>query len=432
MEPTIKHLVVALGDILRHRSVPNQHVPNSGTGPPTEPSEQALLQYGKALTKAQKLLCNDKSIESVLNALIACALFISFDLQTASYVSALKHLTSGINLVESTSYDTFCTTEFRIVVGFMRRLQMLALTFQDSSALYPVLEEPPFKKLEQLREQMPESFTNILDARDMLVELYVVAQRLCPRVYLSQLKHHPLHLQMSDWLPCKCMLQALYHQWWSSFSTVYIREDSSNYSGAGSSGTQSQSGSVDTEFAHLREHTPDVKMLIIYHKVLVLLIECGMCLDTMHSENFFSDFAEVLFLVRGIVNASNISDAGPKITVELGVIIPLFNIAFRCRDPKIRGEAIDLLKSIDVYEGPWGSIGTAAVCDRMWRDETARAIAANPELIITKASDIPSFARVITNRNRVMEHKRGVDLTTVFYDPSPDETFSYMSGIVTF
>lgn len=59
------------------------------------------------------------------------------------------------------------------------------------------------------------------------------------------------------------------------------------------------------------------------------------------------------------------SSGKPYISLDLGIVGPLFDVASRCRDPTIRRKAIGLLKSSPRQEGIWNASVAARFAERL-------------------------------------------------------------------
>lgn len=79
------------------------------------------------------------------------------------------------------------------------------------------------------------------------------------------------------------------------------------------------------------------------------------------------EFAAIVTLARGIMEADN--DTGEvgmgRVSLDTGVLGPLYLVALRCRDPVVRREAIALLGREGRKEGLWDSTLLARVAERV-------------------------------------------------------------------
>ncbi|KFZ24687.1 hypothetical protein V502_00825 [Pseudogymnoascus sp. VKM F-4520 (FW-2644)] len=79
------------------------------------------------------------------------------------------------------------------------------------------------------------------------------------------------------------------------------------------------------------------------------------------------EFAAIVALARGIIEADN--DTGGtgmgRVSMDTGILGPLYLVALRCRDPVLRREAVQLLSLAPRREGLWDSTLLARVAERV-------------------------------------------------------------------
>ena len=104
------------------------------------------------------------------------------------------------------------------------------------------------------------------------------------------------------------------------------------------------------------------------------------------------DCEEIVDLASCIVKAHNDRSDDrsqkPIFSMDQNIVFPLFNIAYRCRDPIIRRRAIALLYSSPRQEGLWHSIITARVAEKIMMMEEAGLGE------VTCSADVPDENRI--------------------------------------
>ena len=119
-------------------------------------------------------------------------------------------------------------------------------------------------------------------------------------------------------------------------------------------------------------------VLKISHRISLLRIDyhgqdglqSSRCWDHLRRE-----CEEIIDLATSVVKAHDHNSSEPSqktiISMDQNIVIPLFNIAHRCRDPIVRRRAIALLYSKPRQEGLWHSIRTAQVAETIMKIEEA-------------------------------------------------------------
>jgi hypothetical protein len=106
-------------------------------------------------------------------------------------------------------------------------------------------------------------------------------------------------------------------------------------------------------------------------------------------DEFCPIFDKTVSLAAEVLAADTDTSSGkPYISLDLGIIGPLFDVASRCRDPTIRRKAIGLLESTPRQEGIWNASLAAALAQRLVEVEEEGL--GN----VTSCSDVPKLARL--------------------------------------
>jgi len=77
------------------------------------------------------------------------------------------------------------------------------------------------------------------------------------------------------------------------------------------------------------------------------------------------EFRTIIKHARKFVELGKDENNLPTLTLETEIILPLYFVAAKCRDGKLRREAISLLKSRERQEGIWNSTLTAMLAERL-------------------------------------------------------------------
>ena len=137
-----------------------------------------------------------------------------------------------------------------------------------------------------------------------------------------------------------------------------------------------------------------VNMLHLAHASALLAIHAAeFHTGEMIWDEYEDHYAYVVELAEAIVKSDQ-GSSGPDglrrtISLDSGIIAPLFIAIWRCRVSRIRKRGIELLKSCPRQEGIWDSRLTGRVCERM--------VALEEEGFgeIERAADLPEWARIV-------------------------------------
>lgn len=103
-------------------------------------------------------------------------------------------------------------------------------------------------------------------------------------------------------------------------------------------------------------------------------------------DGYIDHFSRIVSLAEDIRSSS--IDEKWKFSIDLGIIIPLYEVASQCRDPLVRRRAIAVLKKESRQEGVWNSLLVAKISERIVEIEE-RGL----ENVIS-CKDVPDWARI--------------------------------------
>lgn len=129
-------------------------------------------------------------------------------------------------------------------------------------------------------------------------------------------------------------------------------------------------------------------LLDIYYTTSLLLARSDAMGPERKWDYFLSDFIRLLDLAEEFTTADTTTFTRGVASMELGIVIPLYQAAVRCRDPYQRRRAISMLRSAHRKEGVWDSLGAAACAE--WIIEVEEEGLEKAE----QANDIPERQRV--------------------------------------
>jgi hypothetical protein len=93
-----------------------------------------------------------------------------------------------------------------------------------------------------------------------------------------------------------------------------------------------------------------LNLLLVHYKVIHILLQVCTTPGEMATDNYDADFEELVSCAEKIVKS--ISTPQP-LSFEVQILGPLFYAAMKCRHPKIRRRALEVLKLAPRREGLW-------------------------------------------------------------------------------
>jgi len=406
-EASIKHAVVALGALYKTLEKASESPPGSPTENAfdTAPNHYnfALSQYGKAITRLREALQNNET-RSHRTILISIVIFTCFQSFTGDHKAAISQIQHGLGLLEERRQESKHrlirqsgdVVEDELLQMFTRlaiqaKSYGMAFHFPDPYVirLSPQSRDPSSPaspsspsdaaSTSSLDSFIPDVFTSSQEARSAL-------DSLCERIMR-------FNEALSDFYdgPNRILPASIKH------SGIGFRTQLAQWSAAFEPLLQSRRrpGISNTERAGI-----DVlKMMAIMSTVLFLM---GFSTSEMDFDNFIPHFKEIIDLAKEVVVDEELSLAQAKcgdintcrhkqmnaqrmmnpnmhfpglaahqpgayredeayahikasFALDLGIVPPLFVVATKCRDRKLRRDAIRLLLASPRREGMWDS-----------------------------------------------------------------------------
>lgn len=110
-------------------------------------------------------------------------------------------------------------------------------------------------------------------------------------------------------------------------------------------------------------------MLEIKHVTALVLISTSIYAEEMIYDRFLPQFRTVVALAERIREPPHRGDkdllSGPDFSLEMGIIHPLYTTAMKCRCPRTRQRAIELLDTMPRTEGVWEGHSRARIAGRI-------------------------------------------------------------------
>lgn len=345
-EPAVLHAALALGSA--HRSSPSMQI-TKRSSVPDEQEQFTLRHYSKAIRHLRPRV-DDHSKASLRVALVSCALFVCLEFLSGRYQTGYKHMRSGIDLLREMkqSSDTACeahsqTNLFNASVDnwlsdVFSRLSLSAILLgNDHPAYNPILMlpgdcGPP-----------PPIFENITQARRRLDHLMGDVLLLSDHCRLFSHGTHSVELPQEAFSTQNRILSDL-----DAWNTAYTASRVQVVAEMGAH------GEVAYPILH-RTHT----------FVRLMTATCLLNGNEMGYDEHMSSFLEIIrYSVDLLVSVADLQRANkayvhrtdvPPFVADRGWILPLYFTALRCRNHRIRLQAVQLLHASKCREGIWDS-----------------------------------------------------------------------------
>jgi hypothetical protein len=283
---------------------------------------EALSWYSRSLESLQKQFQKPTLDPAV--ALLSCLLFITIELLQGNMSAAVTLYRQGMNmianndaLVAGTPRSTISSGEFHTVVApVFARMGALTLIL---AGVAPIQQSPADIILNQ-------GFSTLTEARTALYTLLTAWKLLNQEAKQAQTSNYNGENQILICNTLYTQKQALESRllaWHRAFQTIKPDPTLSSTSHSGVSST-------------------------LQMTYLSILIETRTCLAETETDYIAheSDFAHILSLAPAALAITTIADGDsqPPFTFEMGVGLPLFITALKCRSPALRREALRCLR----------------------------------------------------------------------------------------
>lgn len=316
-EPAIWHATAAIGAL--HRSVELAAEQSDDHYNTNTLTRRAEAHHGKAMALAKDLDTAPKLIA------LALALMASANL-LGRLGEAQFHVLAGLRAARELVDNRI--SEVATLTNLLARMDMQAMTFSDSQCPYPfadalMLQQPdhgargPNQPLESYDHAASALF--ILLRRSMLVDEGFSLEDQTQQPYFTKLGR--LAQDIRDW---------------ESNMSIF----------------ESQ---LPPEYIH---QTPALSVRL-YHTFLKLVMKATMFGPETRWDPCLAHYVRIVALAQAL--AQRRCEIGKRwLSLELGLVVPLFFTAHRCRHHVVRRRAVALLQQLNCQEGMWGSTAAAA------------------------------------------------------------------------
>ncbi|KAL2012232.1 hypothetical protein VTN00DRAFT_4950 [Thermoascus crustaceus] len=374
-QPAIRHAIAAVGAI-HERFLHAPSLPAPSAGSQNEPF--ALQQYNKAI---KHLMDSFPSSEQSLDlTLITCCLFVCLEMLRGNNEQALNHLEAGLRILcrrqkkrlEWSHYHNRLAEGFGAV--FEQELSYLFARFNIQLSLFgrPLAPFEPSSGDSNASDTSHRdvTFSTILEARHSLDRLMNKALRFI-RSAADKTNPTPYSMLLQEQFDISREL----NDWSNAFEDLTKR----------------------LKRRTRKELDPRGPLLLrIHHLTSKIWLETGLTAevttwdtkDVMAWDRHYADFETIVSNAALVLNNKSSEESGrdhevdnvdrptDNFCLDMGIILPLYRVATKCRHPIIRRKAIDLLSTHPRQEGLWNSRCCAKLGELVMAVEEAQVIRA--------------------------------------------------------
>lgn len=316
-EPAIWHATVALGMLHQRWEAIFQNQDGKALG------QRATAHYGKAMALAKDLNAPEKFVTLSL-ALVASANMLE------RWAEMQTHVMAGLRIV---THDRGASPTLRQLEATLRRVDLQAMTFSESSSPYPYAQVASIASADSFLRGPPVTIQSYEDAISELFGLWR-SQFLLEE---GNLTGQPLH---GPWLTRAGAYVARLVDWERCMADFErgVRPDAAL-------------------------HTTRVAVRL-YHAVLRARMQATPYGREDRHDGLLGHFEYILRLAATL-NDGLRRGPGASLTLEPGLVIPLWMVSHKCRHPALRRASLRLLAETRSQEGMWRSDIVACVMQRI-------------------------------------------------------------------
>jgi hypothetical protein len=289
--------------------------------------KEALVWYSRSLAALQRRI-NQGAVDLTIS-MISCVLFIAIELLQGNKIAAVALYKQGAQLLASATSiappDNGFELLMNIIFPIFHRLGAQFLISTDG-ALYD--------SWTTYQTKMPKTFTTVNEARNALSNLVSEWKTLNRDV--------SAHLKTLDDSNCPDItaltarqerLKSSLGDWYTSFISMVPAQNGNSYPAA----------EVADEFTSL--------LLMTFISILIET-QTSLTFNEMIYDEYEAEFAQILQYAPKAINATRCPDGSqPSFMFEMGIFLPLFITALKCRFPKLRRQALASLLDAPPVQG---------------------------------------------------------------------------------
>ncbi|TID27049.1 hypothetical protein E6O75_ATG01542 [Venturia nashicola] len=324
-EPSIRHAVKAIS--FSYRDVESSLWDPAGY---VNANPEAQLEWNKAIKSLSARIQTHPN--SSLVPLVCCLLFTCIEFLKGNAESSMLHIQNGFKILATQDLDKDTISDGRPqfssndltnirhhVVPMFSRLNILCTL---AGRITPQIHSTEAKK-----DSPPQ---NLADSRRQLFEISDSCIRFIreasPKAALLQCDFQDIIEQTK--------LQIRLDAWHDQLDELLKR-------------------------LYLSDNPPDgnaLNLLLVHYKVVYIWIRVCTTVEESATDSYHADFEEIIHHAEQITRNQRTSMATPQpVSFDIHILGPLFYTALKCRHPKLRRRALEILKMAPRREGLWNA-----------------------------------------------------------------------------
>ena len=352
VEPAVRHAVLALSS-LHQLSEARRDDPSVALSH----QRYADQHYYQALGAAQSLL-QSSGAEDIDRVLITCLVFTCYENVRGNYAASQLHTSSGRSIMAQHRERLSRLSrrnDLNEIQQLFARLDIGALAFSPSSSPYPYDIASFYATSPNL---IPDAFDTIEDARAPLID-HIRWSLVIRRIDLATVLQDPtlFALLESD----RSKVAEHLTLWSARFEELAARDCNAS--------------------------PILIRTLRIWHQLVSIDVVANWYGSELRYDAHVAQYEHLVSTAEEIIELLAQKPDRGAFSFDLGITIPLFATAERCRDPHIRRRALKAMHAGPRQEGTWGP--GAALAAEKWVLFEEQGLGH-----VEKASDIPEWRRI--------------------------------------
>jgi len=315
-----------------------------------------LQEYNRAVRQLRRYLAST-TMPCKRIILVCCVLFYCFEGARGEYDAAMGHLQAGLGILQDwiaeqqrRSLDSSClesTEDLDCLTEVFARMDLQATIFDDSRLPYLSLASP---------DEMTGRISCVPSVFKKLSEAQVTLDKLQSWLFHFLVSNVPYKRAPVERIPSaimreKNLLDGQFRRWSAAMELF-----------------------ADKQLECSKTSEESVKVLVMFHRTMLVLLQASLATNNAVSTNFDSDFEEILGLAEPLIDHST-ANKRRGFSFETGLIAPLYLLIAKCRDSRLRSRALSLLSKSRRREGLMEGTMIVKIAERLMKleEETSSA-----------------------------------------------------------